>query len=380
MGACIFSPLLLFRCGFIKVTILIFAYPVWIISGLWLGMPVTRIISSVGYNYYYSELSGGFLSALGAYIAFLLAIFPLRKELYSFDGFSISIIQKYIISIMLLAFLCIAYPKAFFLGDSRFGSMGGVNVILFAFLMITMEQKKKDILVYFALLLYMYMIIRGERVDFILGLIAFYFFYRKSSKIALGKLAIIFSALLFLGVYSGLNRAGGDVTISDILNVALSSITNFGTAIDVIHVFLSSIWYYENIGSDIRPVLNVLFSYIPLAPMRGAGAEYNYVWILREYIFNVGGGLFYSAPMMLCGLIGVVVSGFLYGCFFKYFYRRDGLFKVAFVVFFIMQFRIQWYGLTYFGSALIFMFLMYAFFLFLLKTNLIRIKGKHSET
>lgn len=380
IGACVFSPLLLFRCGFIKVTILIFAYPVWIISGLWLGMPVTRIISSVGYNYYYSELSGGFFSALGAYIAFLFAIFPLRRELYLFDGFSISLIQKYVLSIMLLAFLCIAYPKAFFLGDSRFGSMGGVSVILFSLLMITIERKRKDILVYFSLLLYIYMIIRGERVDFILGLIAFYFFYRKSSKIALGKLAVIFSVLLLLGVYSGLNRAGGNITVNDVLNVTLSSITNFGTAIDVIHVFLSSVWYYDNIGSDVRPVLNVIFSYIPLAPMRGAGAEYNYVWILREYIFNVGGGLFYSAPMMWCGLIGVVFSGFLYGCFFRYLYRRNGLFKVAFVAFFIMQFRIQWYGLTYFGSAFIFMLIMYVCFSFLLKANLIRIKGKHGES
>ncbi|MFM5651711.1 hypothetical protein ACET76_05595 [Aeromonas caviae] len=376
IGACIFSPLLLFRCGFIKVTILIFAYPVWIISGLWLGMPVTRIISSVGYNYYYSELLGGFLSALGAYVAFLFAIFPLRKESYCFNGFSISLIQKYVISIMLLAFLCIAYPKAFFLGDSRFGSMGGVSVILFSFLMVTMEKKRIDLMAYFAILIYTYMIIRGERVDFILGLITFYFFYRKSSEIAFGKLAVIFSALLLLGVYSGLNRAGGDVTINDVFNVTLSSITNFGTAIDVIHVFLSSVWYYENIGSDIRPVLNVLFSYIPLAPMRGAGAEYNYVWILREYIFNVGGGLFYSAPMMLCGLIGVVVSGFLYGFLFKYLYRREGLLKVTFIVFFIMQFRVQWYGMTYFGSALIFMLLLYLFFLFLLKVDIIRLKRK----
>lgn len=339
-------------------------------------MPVTRIISSVGYNYYYSELSLSFLSALGAYVAFLIAIFPLRKELYSFDGFSISPLQKYLISILLLIFLCIAYPKAFFLGDNRFGSMGGVNVILFALLMLTMEQKRKDVLVFFALFIYIYMIVRGERVDFILGLIAFYFFYRKSSKIALGKLAVMFSSLLLLGVYSGLNRAGGNVTINDVLNVTLSSITNFGTAIDVIHVFLSSVWYYENIGSDVRPVLNVLFSYIPFAPMRGAGSEYNYVWVLREYIFNVGGGLFYSAPMMLCGLVGVVVSGFLYGYFFKFIYRRNGFFKIAFVVFFVMQFRIQWYGLTYFGSAFVFMVLIQALLLFLLKTNLIRIKGR----
>ncbi|EOX3377428.1 hypothetical protein ACPFUL_002139 [Vibrio cholerae] len=371
-GVILFAPLFLFRCGFIKITILIYAYPIWIISGLWLDLPATRIISAVGYGYYYKEIGVAFLSSLLSYILFISSIYSIREKSFQFDSLKLSLLQKYIISIFFILFLIVAYPKAFFLSEQRFGLLGGVNVILISLLLISLRNSKLSAV--FIFLIYLYMIIRGERVDFVLGLVALYFFYRKSSNIALIKLSVMLIILLCLGVFSGLKRSGVEFSFNDVISLTVNSITNFGTAIDVIHVYLSSVWYFEYIGSDIRPILNIFFSYIPVSSLRGAGSEFNYVWILREYIFNVGGGIFYSASMIWLGPIGVVFSGFIYGSIVKYLFLRNGINRIVFVAFFIMQFRIQWYGLTYFGSALFVMALFYFLWLFLLNGKIISIK------
>lgn|GEM_PF-6625085 len=370
-----FYPIFLFNSAFIKVTIFIYAYPVWLLSGLWLGIPSTRIIERVGMPYYSEYIDTGFIWAMVSYIAFLAAISNLRKKEISFDVLIIPPLFRLFLLGIFILFLFLAYPSAMGVGTIRFGSFGSLVVSLLTLLIVTGKNRNKfDYLNLTLGFVLIFIILRGERVDFILGLLTLYLVFKGTSYISLKKMFLSFFVLLLLGTVGGAIRAGESLSVENILTVLWYSVVNFGTAIDVVHVYMSAVWYFHEEPLTLKPVINVIASFIPLSSIGGVSSEYNIVWILREKITNVGGGLFYSVGAMSFGLLGAALSGYIYGMFFKFLFSLKGFYVSFFLAFFIMQFRLQWYGATYFGKVFFVLFILGSVFYVIRKAGFLKDK------
>ncbi|MBA6384456.1 hypothetical protein H4J45_15690 [Colwellia sp. BRX10-6] len=377
IGFAIFLPILFFKSFLLRLSILIYAYPIWVLTGLYLGIPATRIISNVGMNFYSGYIGIGFYAALGSYIAFLLAIWSIRKNEFNFVRIPFPFPLRLLCLLMFILSLFIAYPGVWGLSDGRFGAGGSLVIILFSLTSLARKNTFKiDYINIVMFILILFMLANGERVDFILALSALFMINKKQTQFSTTRLVGVVVVFLFVGVYGGLSRAGGDITFEQLLLSVSFAITNFGTAVDVVHVYMSSVWYFYTKSADIMPFVNLLASYIPLSPLGGAGSEFNFSWALRKHIDNVGGGLFYSVGMMMAGPAGVVVFGYVYGYLFKKLFLLKSYFSVVFIAFFVQQFRIQWYGATYFGTVLFILVFMGVFLYFLKKKGGITAKVK----
>ncbi|MBR9754210.1 MAG: hypothetical protein GYB56_05575 [Gammaproteobacteria bacterium] len=349
--------LTVYKNSFLRICILIYAYPIWIMYGLMLGDEPTRIISATGYYYYSDYLDEAVLTAIASFIFFLIPLWKIRKSEYSFPCIRVSKATNVLFFLLFIFSICAAYPSVFYLSDSRFGSMGSLVVIFFAAWIITVGNKSEAIgklqyMVSFAVVVFA--IVRGERVDFILMLCLMLFFYFKTSRISLLYLSAPLIAIFSLGMYGGLSRGGDILTLSSLIEEIVINISRLGTAVDVVHVYLSSIWYVNKIGYTFDPLINIAMSIFPSNRFGGASSEYNYVWVLRRYINNVGGGMFYTAFMLAAGPLLTIISGYIYGYCLKKLFLLDAKYGIIFIMFFIMQLRLQWYGPNYFGSIILF--------------------------
>jgi len=82
----------------------------------------------------------------------------------------------------------------------------------------------------------------------------------------------------------------------------------------------------------------------------GKHIEYNFTEILRDFLFNNGGGLFYSEGVLIFGKMGVLIYSVVYGLLIRLLYKYSKYYWwVAFtmLVFLMLQLRIQWYGFMY---------------------------------
>jgi MFS family permease len=353
-GFLIFSPLLLFKSFFLKMTILAYAYPIWLMSAYSLGLPVSRIMAVYGDKYYSMYYTEVFIIAMLSYVAFIGAIWNIRKKEYKFYIVRLPFVVRLLLLIFFVVFVVVAYPKVFGLSNHRFGSMGGVVIVLASvFIMTSSKSKDQKFLSLLFMSLIFFIVLNGERVDFILMLMTTYIFYKRESIVNLKIFGVIAFIGLLLAVVSGFLRSGQNLDLISILIVLPHILTNFGTAVDVIHVYMSSVWYYHNVGITVDPILNIFFSYIPLFGDRGVSSDLNFSKVLIPYIKNLGGGLFYSVGMMSMGAIGVILSGLLYGYLFKKLFISKGIYSLLFIAFFILQFRLQWYGFTYYSTPII---------------------------
>ncbi|WP_157109446.1 hypothetical protein [Cobetia marina] len=372
------SILVLYKNSFFRICILIYAYPLWIMYGLMLGDEPTRIISATGYYYYAEYLKEAVLTAIASFVAFLIPLWKVRNEEYSFPTIRVSKTTNIAVFSLFIFSICAAYPSVFYLSDSRFGSMGSLVVIFFATWMITVgnsNESTSKLQFAVALSVVAFAIIRGERVDFILMLCLMLFYYFKTSRINLLYLSVPLISIFALGMYGGLSRGGESLNISSLIEEIVANLSSLGTAVDVVHVYLSSVWYVNAIGYTLEPIINILMSVFPSNNYGGASSEYNYVWILRDYINNVGGGMFYTAFMLAAGPILTVVSGYIYGYLLKKMFLLKTKYGIVFIMFFIMQLRLQWYGPNYFGSIVLFS-IIFVVFIKLLKNIGVYIEAK----
>jgi hypothetical protein len=333
---------------------------------MYLGLPQSRIIGSVGLDYYSDLVDKGFFSSLAAYIGFLISTYSIRKHEYSFDRIPLQNSLRLLLLFLFIVIVAIAYPAALGLGSMRFGSFGSLVVVFFVMICCSKSSGSGYDFINFLLGLFIFfMVLRGERVDFILMLACLLLFSKRNSFLSFYKIGLIAASFLLLALLGGLSRQGANIEFTQFMGLVTYALTNFGTAVDVNHVFMSSVWYYESVGFDYRPLINMLSSFIPFAPEGGVSSLYNYVWILRQHINNLGGGLFYTVFYMLLGPFGCFVGGFFYGFLYVKLFRLSGYFSVLFLSFFVMQFRLQWYGFNYFGSVVLslLMFLMVLFIL-----------------
>jgi hypothetical protein len=364
-GAGLFSPIFFFKDIFIKFGLLAFAYPVWLVSGYAYGLPVSGIIQNIGDEQYSNLYPEAFFTSVLTYVAFIIPIWSIRNSSFNLEAIRLSSWARWCVVILFSISVSLAYPSVFNSSAERFGSGGSLVVFFMSLIIITASGGKFDKPLIVLLLILLYIVLRGERVDFILGAIAAFVFLMKKNNFSLINFAALSLLALLLAVISGSLRAGGDFDILSIIQLLPIFLISFGTAVDSIHVFMSAIWHVNEIGYTYRPFINLVSSYFPLFGGGGASSEDNYAWLLRGYIDNLGGGLFYIVGLMGAGIFGSIGIGFAYGFLFRKLFLAIGLSRLFFVCFFIMQFRLQWYGLSYFGNVVI----LVLYFIVILKLN-----------
>ncbi|WP_146145445.1 hypothetical protein [Photobacterium leiognathi] len=267
---------------------------------------------------------------------------------------------------ILIVIYPVAYPNIFSLGDGRFGS-GGSLILIFNAILLLSRKEKLNIIDFSTILINVFVMASGERADTILILLLFYLIKYQDGhlierKISNVKLIFLLFITLLLGLFSGLNRMGGSFSMEYLIYY----IFNQGTVIDVLHVYLSSIWYVNKYGYNFEPIINLISSFIPFTPFGGASSSYNVTSILRNIIPNVGGGLFYSAGYLSYGLFGASIYVAFYGFFIRKLFIGGNISKVLFIAIFLQQLRLQWYGLNYMGNV-VSMGLLILSFIFLIK-------------
>lgn len=376
IGFFLFLPIFSFKSIFLKICLIIYAYPLWILAGLYVGIPASRIVQSVGLPHYEQYLGAGFFIALIGYLSYLVALYPIAKQKFTLLKFPLSFMGRLLVFGLLISFTMIAYPNAMGVGDTRFGSLGSLVVIFVSIIIVSENNRKSKSILYYLLLFFLFfMVTRGERVDFILGVIALLILDEKNKAINLYKVIPAVTIIFILGVFAGLNRSGINITFMELITLASFSLVNFGTAVDVVHVYMSSIWYFYEVGISHLPLINLVSSYIPFSPWSGASHEFNFSMLIRDDINNVGGGNFYLVGVLAGGIIGVMIFGFLLGWITKKLFTLKYKYSsFIFIAFFIMQFRIQWYGATYFGSVLFCCTLLFLFLHYLNKKCVIKKK------
>ncbi len=169
---------------------------------------------------------------------------------------------------------------------------------------------------------------------------------REHPKLSLGQkikkfgiLVVVFAFLLFL-IWIGLYRIkqGND---SYSLGNILRKLFVQGTAGDVIYVFDCAVdmWKHGNLTHGIT-YFNYLYELIP-----GVSGLYDAASYIKNFYFTVGGGLFFTEPMMNFGMIGVLVTNVTFCLFYSWVVRKANMFRAMFWIPFIIEiFRTAWYG------------------------------------
>lgn len=357
-----FSPIIFYKSNLIKLFLVIYSYPIFIISMMCFNYDVGRIIKQTGLNYYNKQnIITSITPLIISYISILLILIPYRKKTFNLKPISLGIPSRLILFLIFFIISFIAYPKAMGISDTVrynliFGSWGGIFNVLSIFIIFS-KSKKYDIINILTYSVLIICFLSGERADTIITIILLFLLKKDNNcnivekNISTIKLSLILIFFSVFGSFIGVIRA--DTQIQDLSLFITKSLLSVGTVIDVIHVYLSSIWYVEYNGHSFVPLNNILKSFIPFAGGGGVGSEENITWFLNNYIPNVGGGLFYSPFYIAFSSYGVFLFNIFYILFFiSTFKTNNNYIKYIFIIFFIMQCRIQWYGVTYFFTSL----------------------------
>ena len=224
------------------------------------------------------------------------------------------------------------------------GSKSATFFIVFNTILLV-STKKKDIVWYGQLIVLLFLIATGERVDGILFLLCMFIIKddRSINSKELRKLYMVLPIALALLVYIGATRGGGSFSI----DVLTKSLYSQQTITDVAYVYTTGVDYYLNNGSNTSVLLNLFGGLFP-GPTGGIPSIYNYRNILNDYMPNAGGGLFYTEGMLAFGGLGVCLYIAIFAIAIRKLYVGGKRWKSAlFLLLFCMACRIIWYGLIY---------------------------------
>lgn len=365
-----FLALLRFKSIFIKLTLLIYWYPLITLYLFCIEFPLGGSIDHIGRTVYENYSKEAFSYAVLGYFTFVAVIWPIRDRYFTFNRVDFSEGLRTFIAIVLLAVSILAYPKAFGIGNERWNLIAGpwlvIAISLNAILIISF-QKFKSISAAIQILLAIILMVGGERVNSLVVFLMFFMLYGsqgielvKEKKV--GAVFIIAASIMFVvGVGAHYWRNGGELSIMLLYKNIMSS----STVGDVAHVYFSSFSYLNDFGIDLRPLLNEIGSifYIPKIGGTGEQASYNFTEILRSHAHNAGGGLFYTEGVLIFGKIGVIIYGLIYGFLVRFlFQNKRSIVALIAIIFLILQFRIQWYGIMYIYMPIWFSIIAIKFF------------------
>lgn len=369
-----------FKSVFLKFILFVYWYPLLTMFMFCVGIPLGGSIDVIGRPAHEEYCEYAFIMALLGYFVFVFVIWKLKDSYFSFKRVQIGGFSRVILTVVLLLVAVIAYPKAFGIGSARWNLVPGPWVVLFLSLNTILLLSFNGLKTY-STILHLFVVALtmagGERVNsiFVIVMLILLEFSWETNQIKERKLnpKLILSLLVVvvIGIIAGIQREGGSFTI---LRIAFN-VLSVHTVRDVVHIYFSSFGYNNDVGLNFYPLLNEIASVFNIPGYGGAGVDisYNFTEILRDYIYNYGGGLFYSEGVVVFGAVGVLIYGFCYGLLFRLLFKYQNIVvSTIFVVLLVLQMRLQWYGLVYIYMP-IFFTLLVIYFLKMIKD---RSRGK----
>lgn len=352
-----FMLLMTFKSVFLKFILLIYWYPLITIYLYCIGYPLGGSIDVLGRPANELYCISAFEYAVLGFFILVAVLWKIRLEIFEFDRFLFSELFRTFIAIVLIVASAFAYPKAFGIGDQRWNLIPGpwlvISISLNAILLISLRTFKSLASV-IQVLISLVLIVGGERANTLVVFLLFFMLYgNKEEETVIEKKLnlplIIFGSIgVILAIGAHYWRAGQELNQT----VFLANLVSSSTVGDVAHIYLTSFGYLAENGIDLRPIVNEVGSMLALPKFGGTGKhiEYNFTEILRNFLFNNGGGLFYSEGVLIFGKIGVLIYSVVYGFLIRLLYKYSKYYWwVAFtmLVFLMLQLRIQWYGFMY---------------------------------
>ncbi|NAZ46795.1 hypothetical protein GL178_11135 [Vibrio toranzoniae] len=344
---------------FFKVQFLLIAYPILALGWIKLSSTTSRIMKTY-YEYYGGYIDNAIVILTLAYVViFILCYRECRAQNVQLVFFKLTNGIRLCFLVLSVLTCFIAFPKAMFVGSERFGSLGSVALISLLVVLLS-KEKDNNVVTNLARAFCVFMMVRGERVDFILPFIFSFFVnvnFKLDSKIAL---LLVFSFVLLLA--SGMYRSGENLEHIDIYSMLI-----VGTVVDVLHIYLSSILVHANGLSEPAFLYDDLLSFIGLGGMIREMLDVPTLsaYLSNNFASNVGGGIMISTGVISYGLPGALVLALMYALFTKLIFKlsTNRFVSLFFFMFFVTQFRFLWYGLFYFSNKIIicavFVFLLY---------------------
>ncbi len=347
-----FLILLKFKSITLQIIIGITILPQITLLAFSLDFPVPGVLSLKREIFSSKAITIANISLLISSWILLFVLYPLKNQIYHYHSFKCTK-TSYLI-LLVIAFICAicSYPRVSGL-NFRFDLSTifiSTNVAMFL-----CRYPRSNSLTILHLALLIWVIIGGDRVDSMASVIFLLIF---ASNGTYHKESVRYSFLIFgifvlftLGIVSGLLRNGLSFSPEHLLYGLYAQ----QTVSDVVYVFLCSIEYFLENGSNTEVLLNMLFGLFP-GDYYGVASEYNYTIFLNHHFApNPGGGLYVSEAMIAFGLLGTFLYVFVYASIIKALFIRHGnIATCLFILFVVMSFRMQWYGIIYCYKPVIF--------------------------
>lgn len=375
--------LISFKSVFLKFILLIYWYPLITMYLFCVGFPLGGSLDVIGRPVHEPYCVTAFEYAVLGFYVLLVVLWKIRDEKLEFERLLFSESFRIFIVGLLLVVSVLAYPRAMGLGSQRWNLIAGpwlvVSISLNAILLVSLKTIK-SVSAVVQMVLSLILIIGGERANTLVVFFLFFMLYSDENKdvVEERKMSVFLIFFLSIGVLLAITahywRAGEEVNQL----VFYSNIISSSTVGDVVHIYFTSFGYLAEKGIDLRPILNEVGSLLYIPGLGGAGVKvkYNFTEILRDYLYNYGGGIFYTEGVLIFGKLGVLVYSFVYGLMIRFLFkysRSTWWVTIMMMIFIMLQMRIQWYGFIYIYTPIMFAIIATRLL------NLIRLRGNEFE-
>lgn len=342
-----------FKSVFLKLILIIFWYPLVTMYLYCIGYELGASLYYIGRTMHKPYCQEAFIYALTAYYMLILVVWKLRSKTFSFKKIESNEFSRGVFVFVFFVVSVIAFPKAFGIGSQRWNLIPGPWPVVFIAMNLVLftsfnSIKQKSSIVHLLVLLICFA--GGERANTALVLLLFFLFNSTNKEYMTEKkikyyYGVLFFLLAVLGIAAQSWRSGSQFS----LEALYSNLISLATVSDVVHIYFTSFNYIEHNPLTLRPVVNEIASMFNLPVYGGATSlDYNFTEILRDHIYNFGGGLFYTEGVLIFGKIGVLIYAVVFGFIIRFLYlNKSKLAQVTMLVFIVLQMRIQWYGFMY---------------------------------
>lgn len=346
-----------FKSLFLKFLLLIYWYPLITMYLFCIEYPLWGSIEFIGRPAHEVYAKEAFEIAVIGYFILIIVLWRIRNLKFKFERIEFSESYRTFIAIVLVAISILAYPKAFGIGEGRWNLIAGpwlvASIALNVVLLISLKSIK-SLASIIQILLSVVLLVGGERVNTLVVFLLFFMLDSDELTSIVREKKLTFYSLLLggIGVLMAIGshywREGEEVNSLILLQNIISS----STVSDVTHIYFSSFGYLKENGVNLAPVINELASIFSIPKYGGTGENVasNFTEILREYMYNNGGGLFYTEGILIFGKYGVLIYSVIYGYLVRFlfvFSRRNWIVTTIMLAFLVLQLRIQWYGFMY---------------------------------
>lgn len=359
--------ILKFKSTLIQLVLLVSFLPLITMIAFMNGLPVPGVLSLHRNVFTPNIINTGFVLLSLSNFALIGILYPIRNKIYQYTPFKCTNFTYICLLFILIISAIISYPRVFGLDFNI--DLSTIYISTNTALLLCRRPRNNLGTIIHSLILF-YVIIGGDRVDSIVAIVflAIINIQDNLAKESIKKTYLIIGGvtLFILSVISGIIRDGNSVSIITILYSFYAQ----QTVSDVLYVFLCSIGYYYEHGQNLSVLGNLFLGLFP-GPFYGVVSEYNYtIFLIRNYLPNPGGGLFYSEGMIAWGPVGVLLYSTVYALSIKLLFKSNKRISVAlFILSFSMLCRIQWYGFIYSYKPILFTLIFYFIFIHNIKTK-----------